>query len=509
MIRWILKRLGAENTNIRTNVPRVIEPPALPANKTIIYRLTDPAGDPALVKQEDLTEQVSPYFKVIGFVGGGFDLQTLEGQAASLYMNIDKAIKNYGTFAEKSLDHWAAVSVLLVLPRAGRKMNAYYNRRTLSFFYDLDRATNTDVFAADSPDVTIHELGHAILDSKRTDFWNVANLEIQSLHESWGDIFSIISQLQYPEVAKAVLQLTNGNLRTNNVISSLAEQLGQAIYDETFLVGRNSHWLRSALNNFKYVCPNTLSADKSTGTLSAEPHSFSRILTGTAYDLMIAIYETEKGVGKDDLTALLDAAKGLGWYIDRTLTRMPNTTQAFYAFASTLLRVDREMSNSYYQQKFTSILKYRNLITSDLKMLQLDNPPKLVDIRLCDVLRGSVIALDVNPLYNVEIQVSDEGWGAWIAAKKFVDYLHQYDLVSPNDDTPFEVLGGKLVRNHFDSIEDYFPNWMNPTQPEFYRHPKPENNFNPCGCKEQLEKFKNPELARRIVRESRIRHRFQ
>ena len=486
----------------------VIAPP-LPANKTVVYRLTDPCGNPALIKQEDLTSQEPPYFQVMGFAGGGFGLNTPQGQAASVYANIDKAIKNYKTFAESPINRWQAVPVLVVLPRAGRNINAYYNRRSLSFFFAKDKVLNTEIFTADSPDITVHELGHAILDSKRPDLWNVANLESNALHEAWGDIFSIVSQLQHPEVAQAILSLTNGNLRMDNVLSSLAEQLGKTVYNDMKPIGSNGLWLRSALNDFKYIVPGMLPMEARMDQLAADPHSFSRILTGAAYDLIVAIYETEKGTGKDDLTALLDAAKGLGWYIDRTMTRMPNRTQAFYAFTSTLLRVDRDMSQSYYQEKFTEVLQNRQLIQPDVKMLKLDEPIKLLSVRLCDVFpTDEIIALSTNPLYRVEIQMPDEGIIAIGAAKRFVDYIHKHDQVSSRPDAPFEVLNGKLVRNHFDSVEDYRQNWLNPTQPEFYRPPKPWLHFQPCGCKEELEKHGEAESSRRVVRETRFRYRI-
>ena len=60
-----------------------------------------------------------------------------------------------------NVKNWAATKNLTVLPRAGNDANAYYDRRTLSFFY-FNGNSNKRIYTCDSADVVTHELGHAI-----------------------------------------------------------------------------------------------------------------------------------------------------------------------------------------------------------------------------------------------------------------------------------------------------------------------------------------------------------
>src|ERR1019366_1529094 len=93
------------------------------------------------------------------------------------------------------LSQWAAEvhGPLEVIPNAGRDLNAYYDRRSLSFF--VLPIGNELICSGSSTDVVSHETGHAILDSLRPDFWDSALPEHAAFHEAFGDCMAILTAL--------------------------------------------------------------------------------------------------------------------------------------------------------------------------------------------------------------------------------------------------------------------------------------------------------------------------
>lgn len=104
-----------------------------------------------------------------------------EVRSLNCHVSIGNCINALQPLMRKPLHNWAATPVLEVLPAAGSDMNAYYNRRSLKFFYYNHKGRN--FYFGDSVDIITHELGHAVLDAMRPDFWSVQSLEIWSFHE--------------------------------------------------------------------------------------------------------------------------------------------------------------------------------------------------------------------------------------------------------------------------------------------------------------------------------------
>lgn len=466
----------------------------------IRYRLTDP-GSVQVIKEDAFPAPFSPFFQVAGFYGGGHELDTPAGQSAGVYMTIHNAIRHYNEFAEKPLAKWQATTNLRVMTRAGRNFNAYYNRNVLAFFLDFDPSIQKDIYTADSPDIVTHELGHAILDSIRPDLWGIANLEVWAFHESYGDIMSIVSALQHPEVAQVVLDVTGGDLRKNNPISCLAEQMSRAICASCQPPGMSPLWLRNAQNNFKYISPLVLPDNGPDDQLLAEPHNFSRILTGALYDCLICIYKNELSSGKTPLVALLNAGKGLGWYVSRAALRTPVKGKFFQSFATTMLAVDQELSGRFYYDRFKWIFQNRGIISLNPKLLLSNNTGtgEIIEVKLND--RLPIRSLSINPLYKVNLQIADDGLDSLLAAQDLVQYLHKFDKVSDNHNAPFHISDGRLERSYFSCC---LRNWENPTQPEYLKPPKPENHFQPCGGWKSVNQENDSKL---IIKETNTRHK--
>lgn len=138
-----------------------------------------------------------------------------------------------------------------------------------------------------SADVITHELGHAVLDYLRPDFWSMGAIEIWAFHEAFGDVFAFLASLHHDTMINVMLTETKGNLFESSTVSKLAEQFGNGL--------GMSGYLRNVDNDLAYVNPLTL-ADVSTNpdALTKEPHNFSRVMSGALYRVFAEIY-TAKG----------------------------------------------------------------------------------------------------------------------------------------------------------------------------------------------------------------------
>jgi hypothetical protein len=201
---------------------------------------------------------------------------------------------------------WYAGTTLPVNLDQGEDLNAYYDREGLSFFHATVRGV--EVFSGESPDVLCHEHGHALLDAVRPQLWNAASLEVEALHEAFGDISAMLAALQLPSVRAIVLEQTTGRLSRASRLSRLAEQLGWAI--RQFRPDAvDPDCLRNAVNSFFYRDPTTLPPMAPANSLAAESHSFSRVFTAAWLETLATMVERAGPTSANLLTASRDAGK--------------------------------------------------------------------------------------------------------------------------------------------------------------------------------------------------------
>jgi hypothetical protein len=226
-----------------------------------------------------------------------------EARALNCHVQLGHCINATQRLLRKPLQGWSAARLLHVMPAAGADMNAYYDRRSLRFFYYNHKGRN--VYFGDSADIVAHELGHAILDAMRPDFWSVQALEIWSFHEAFSDIIAVFNLLNYDRAVDAVLEETGGDLRRSNHASRLAEEVGRLIRDVT----GNPAYLENALRDpcverFHYVNPASLPKEARNDRLAAECHSFGRVFSAAWYEALVRAHEHEMSTGKDPAGAL-------------------------------------------------------------------------------------------------------------------------------------------------------------------------------------------------------------
>lgn len=283
------------------------------------------------------------------------------GTAAFRYWNcvdaMERAKRVWRSSFPEGLD-WKAGKPLQVVLDGEEDLNAFYDRKTLTFHHATIKGKK--VHTADSPDVVAHEVGHAVLDALRPELWNAALDEVAAFHESFGDLTALLSALQVEEVAAAVLKETGGMLYSNSVVSRFAVQFGKSVHAVN-PASAPRDCLRNAVNSFFYREPMLLPPMAPHFELSSEPHSFSRLFTAGFFEGMAAMLKVvaEKPRVEDLVKVSEDAAKLLGQAV-----QCAALTAAFYSeMAAQVIWADSVLFEGRYEEAFRSAFVRRGLLS--------------------------------------------------------------------------------------------------------------------------------------------------
>ena len=235
------------------------------------------------------------------------------------------------------LRSWAALSAnpasLMLIPDAGEKVNAFYNRESLSFFHNTQGRRTT--YSGASTDCVSHETGHAILDSFRPDLWAINMLEVAGFHEAFGDVTALITALSDRPTREALLKITP-DLSKANFVEALLEDLA----DNVRRVAGASHSAskpRRALNTFQWQLPQTMPKDGPPNVMIAEVHSIGRIIVGCFYDVLRGIFTAS---GKPTQARLWDAAKTAAFLFHEGARTAPAVPRFFRAVGRAMVLAD-------------------------------------------------------------------------------------------------------------------------------------------------------------------------
>jgi hypothetical protein len=320
-------------------------------NKPTTQYLQDPTL-PDLKMQIVLAPPTFSKFTVRNLTSTGNAVNTLKWQSENVYANINSCLGFMKKYFPANVKKWAGTKNLIIVPRAGNDANAYYDRYAIKLFYFTSPVTNKIIYTCDSADIVTHELGHAILDAIRPDFWNAASFEVGAFHESFGDMIAILTSLNYDLVLNKVLTVTGSDLRKENLVSDLAEQFGISL--------NIGNALRDAYNSYSYVDPMTLPT--SGDGLTREVHSFSEVFTGTFYELLAEFFEL---FGKNK-AGLIRARDLSAEFLFNATKSTPATGKFFVAMAKAYLAYDLSKYAGAYKTILTKVFTNRNLITASM-----------------------------------------------------------------------------------------------------------------------------------------------
>ncbi len=253
---------------------------------------------------------------------------------------------------------WAATKRLRIHLDRGQDLNAYYDRASLSFFHDV--AGGRTIYSGESPDVVIHELGHAILDALRPELWDVMSTEVAAFHESFGDLSALLCGLALESLRDAVLRDTGGRLFRSSRLSRLAESLGWAIrQSRPDLVPSDA--LRNAVNAFFYRPPAGLPPSGPDAQLTSEPHSFSRVFTAGAFEAMgLALADAAKAPTGSHL---LRIARDFSALLVRAVERAAVVPAFFGEVSAQMIEADRVLQKGRYGDALRTAFVRRGLLS--------------------------------------------------------------------------------------------------------------------------------------------------
>ena len=239
---------------------------------------------------------------------------------------------------------------LLVVPRAGRWANAYYERESHSlqfFYFPSARQPERTIYTSLSHDIIAHETGHAILDGIAPSLYDAITPQSLALHEGIADLIALVMAFRSPTLRKTVLDQTGGSIENSTAFSWVAEEFGRA---------RDPHgragYLRSLLNR-KTLDPNDTSRDRrgEPNLVSRnEPHTLSQVLSGALYTVMVKVhddlkrrYVQEEGGSEISVSgkALWVGAERFKRMIFRALDYLPPGEVSFADYGRSIIAADQ------------------------------------------------------------------------------------------------------------------------------------------------------------------------
>lgn len=528
-MNWFLKLFGVQQEVQSLNVGNIMDKKrngmaARFQNQPIKYLLNDPATADLLM-EVPIPENPALNLRIHGYMGGGYDTGTIQGQAAMCYVTIANAMKYMMSQSSprKAIKRWAMVQNLIVVPRAGQDLNAYYDRGALKFFFQ-PLGNGKTFYTCQSADIVAHEFGHAFLDILRPDLFSQQSYEMWAFHEAFGDITAILSIMQWDAILDRAILETENDLQKSNIISRLAEEFGEVLHKLTLNKRRNllhqaAFSLRDAANEFHYIEPEKLKDDAPDHQLSRECHNFSRVWTGAWYEVMVKMYLQNVQEGMDAKPALILARDTAARYLLHA-TLYADTIRFFDSVARQMLHFDKATNDSKYQNVMNEVFEKRNILRPRVLMqtnLNYEEVVKGMNILSVEETDGGKLVktgkrnsmklsdqfdfqtLADEPLFHVSVDVPTEAVYIFDNEDNLIDftettkedvidstyfclkYLQQNDLVGEDSEQPFAIKNNNLIRKHF-VCRCNQNNACDPNAPEYGKPWKGENNAG-CGCK--------------------------
>ncbi|MBI3912750.1 MAG: hypothetical protein HY327_00940 [Chloroflexi bacterium] len=286
-------------------------------------------------------------FAIPGWNGAGglFEPGTSEFQAGALYVVLNRTVEMWTELFGDAFKWQPGAATLPVTPRAGKDFNAYYDRTGLKFFFNDDKSTGQTIYTSESPEITAHECGHAILDARHPDYWDSLLAETAAFHEAFGDVSALMFTLSSPVVRQNILAENGGDLSKSNAATRLAEQLARGLSAAGFASAVTSpSALRDFVNTFTYSDPDALPGHGTAAQLTSESHNFARVFTAGFYDMLVGIYNQLRAGNplRDAEDALVQARAEAGKIIAEGLDLAPKGDAPFRTIAVSMLKADEQ-----------------------------------------------------------------------------------------------------------------------------------------------------------------------
>lgn len=391
----------------------------------------------------------------------------IQRRALNTHIIVGNCLNFVSVHAKTPVKKWASVPLLQVIPDAGNDLNAYYDRFSLKFFKYNYRGKY--LYFADSADIVTHELGHALLDAMRPDFWSVQSLEVWSFHEAFSDITALFNIMNYDvAIQKVFRDDTNGNLFRSNVVSRLAEEVGVLLRQLT----KDNRYLPNALRDpaveiFKYVNPNKLPLSAPNDTLAAEEHSFGRVFSSAWYCIFVRIYNLRVSLGDSPLSAFKTARDFSYSTLLQAIPISARVPNYYSSIAKSMVAVAKSKNQNYAdviksvfiewnilsadEASTLSSLSYRDLVSKLKKDDVVFKNSKVTAVRINEKKEIGVSDLSLVGSLNLKSDMKIE-----VASDSYYEFDNRGNLISQITPSDEEVKNAaqQCILNIFNNIGD-------------------------------------------------------
>jgi hypothetical protein len=188
---------------------------------------------------------------------------------------------------------------------------------------------------------------------------------------------AIFVALAEPVLAAEAIRATRADPSRSNLVSRLAEELGKAVRDAYGPGGAMPGALRDAVNAFQYEDPAGLPDSGPSRSLSAEPHSFCRVMTGACWDTLVALFGATPG--DDRAAALALAAETTARYCVAAAETAPSGSDFFGRVARRIAREAAASGDDRLARTLSENLFRRRLLASPQVPMDLrpDDDPRV------------------------------------------------------------------------------------------------------------------------------------
>jgi len=222
---------------------------------------------------------------------------------------------------------WGSNQPIIVRPRAGQGKNAFYDRQAKCLNFLYFPSEGREIYTCRSLDIVAHEAGHAILDAIKPGFWSADLVQTGALHESFGDITTILCLLSQLDVCEAFIAETKGDPYYSNFVDELAEEFGKALgYPRA---------LRVAINDRK------LSEEQ-------EVHELSMVFTGSFYDILANVFDKKRNDALFNPAAVLhQTAEDVKRMLLYALAKAPEKNATFASVAEGMIEYASRLGGGF------------------------------------------------------------------------------------------------------------------------------------------------------------------
>lgn len=290
-------------------------------------------------------------------------------------------LRMYERYAQRSLPWSFKDDLIIIDPHSGLGGNAYYSELDHMLGFNGFQDGNEQVQSSQSADIVSHETGHAILDGIRDLYNESFGLGSNAFHESFGDMTAVLVALHDDSLIKRLLDWTKGNLRIDNFISAVAEQVTNRLQARGETIQGRTVYLRNALNKFTDIPFDQLPSSPANPDLelSREKHNYSRLFTGAFYEILAAIYEQMRQSPTDQI-AIHGTRDIVGNLLTTAIELGPVCELTFADMAQAFLAADNLLYDGKHKDILIQVFDQRKILSSDKARSYLDTLKNLPDL---------------------------------------------------------------------------------------------------------------------------------